>query len=403
MARTRYDSDVVYKFLLSKIKKLVKSQRGELKYMQNFDNIIHDIFGVKHFTKKINELYDRRDLICVIEDVGSKELMAIMNNSRYYDAMRELVMVNHRMETLKKVVHKQRKKGKSYKKFSEEYEYLLKLYKKSIKRFRKFLGIKSTKTSYKKKYSSLNSIVKNDYDDDRYSGLLDDDDFENDYDDDYYDDDDYESNTEFDEYVKRSSRGNRKKSNTTRRRVSSQYDDFDLDDDFDDDEDEEYPRSVPSMDDRAIAQLNNLTDTVSELAGAVQSLMNKNEYESSQRRKMMYQEPEIPRYQYSPDRLRPSGTNVDVNKEVAILTDFMGRMSDEQVRMKDNQKTMARALDQIINNENKIMSALAGAADDDDSVDDYERDADGGSLSREEIIDMVNGTADTPVRPTPSI
>ena len=190
MARAKYGNSVIYKFLVFKIGRLVKDSRGRLKYSTYFDNIVYDIFGVKHFTKKINESYDNRDFIDVLESVGSDQLMKIMNNPKYYDAMRELIAINYRINVLRKEIRKQGKKDKRNKQDLKEYKYLTNLYEESIKYFRKKLGIKNSKSSYKRRYKSLSNIVRDerDYDDDEYTSILlrsDDDEF-------YFDDDDDE-------------------------------------------------------------------------------------------------------------------------------------------------------------------------------------------------------------------
>jgi len=410
MSKTRYGNSVIYKFLVAKTAKLVKDSRGRLKYSTYFDNIIYDIFGVKHFTKKINESYDNRDIIDVLELVGSDQLMKIMNNAKLYEAMRDLIAINYRMDSLRKDIRKQSKKDKRNKADLKEYKYLTNLYEDSIKYFRKKLGIKNSKNSYKRRYKSLNNMVREeyDYDDDEYTSILlrGDDEYYFDNDDDYeYDDeyDDYESTSELEDFVNRmngkrdirkSRRSNREDVRRYNPRRYSDDEDFDLDDEdddeYEDDDDNLVVRrgrsSIPSMDDPAINQLNKLTEVVTELSGAVQALMTKNEYDTIQRRKEMYQNQFSGRH--PEESTIPSGRSnlsdsVTLEKEVEIITDFIGKLSMEQNKMKENQKTIARSLDEVAQTQRKIVTFLQQFVDDED---DYEEDISEDSIMRAPVV-----------------
>ena len=407
MARAKYGNSVIYKFLIHKIRGLVKDSRGRLKYATYFDNIIYDIFGVKHFTRKMDESYADRDFVEVLEMVGSDQLMKIMNNAKFYDAMRELIAINYRINTLRKDIRKQGKKDKRNKSDLKEYKYLTNLYEDSIKYFRKKLGIKNSKNSYKRRYKSLSNIVREEYDyDDEYTSVLlrsGDDDyyFDNDDDDDYDDFDDYESTSELEDFVNRMNGKSDRRSSRRDKRDSVSYrpkrysnDDFDLDEeeDFEDDDDDYDDRhsrrsSIPSMEDPAIKQLNKLTEVVSDLSGAVQALMNKNEYDTVQRRKEMYQN----HYSgnLSEDDLRPSAgrdmvsDSVDTHKELEIITEFIGRLSDEQNKMKLNQKTIAEALDKVVHQQENIIAFLNTFGEDDE---DYEDDISEDVVMRSPVV-----------------
>lgn len=388
MARSKYGNAVIYKFLIHKIKCLVKDSRGRLKYATYFDNIIYDIFGVKHFSRKLDESYADRDFIDVLETVGSDHLMKIMNNAKLYEAMRELIAINYRINTLRKEIRKQGKKDKRNKQDLKEYKYLTNLYEESIKYFRKKLGIKNSKNSYKRRYRSLSNIVREEHDyDDEYTSILlrsDDDDYYFDDDEEYDEYDDYESTSELEDFVNRMNGKPDRKSSRKQKPSRPSYrpsrysdEDFDLDeeDDFEDDDDEYDDRrsrrsSMPSMEDPAIKQLNNLTEVVTDLAGAVQMLVNKNEYDTVQRRKEMYQNQYSGRI--SEEHLRPAddrdmvSDSVDTHKELEIITEFIGRLSDEQNKIKTNQKTIAEALDQVVHQQKDIIAFLNTFAEDDE-------------------------------------
>ena len=385
----KYGSSTIYKFLVYKISKLVKTSRGRLQYMSNLDDIFYDIFGVKHFVKKINESYDSRDIIDVLESIGSDNLMSIMNNPTLYNALRDLISIDYRIEKLKKEIKKQSKKNKRDKSLIKEYNYLTKLYKDSIKYFRKKLGIKDSKSSYKRKYKSLNNIVNRneyDYDDDEFTSiLLNGDEFDFDvyeYDDDYDDDDSYyESTSELDDFVNmmngrnpkgRSSHKKKNQKSETRRYINQDPSDFDIDDDDDDDYDE-YDSDDIEREDAIVGHLNKLTDNVTELAGVVQSLVARNEYESTQRRKQQYQNP-VNVADLHPQKLQPQGQSyqTDDHREIEIITDFIGKLSEEQVKMKADQKNMARAMDHMIQNQQQIKNYLESLFD--DVEDDYEEE-----------------------------
>lgn len=363
--------------------------------MSNLDNIIYDIFGVKHFVKKLNESYDSRDIADVIETVGSKHLMDIMNNSKLYDALVDLVAINYRIGELRKELRKQSKKDKRDKSDVKEYKYLSNLYEESIKYFRKKLGIKNSKTSYKRRYRSLNNVVNHDgydYDDDDFTSILlrtDDFYFDDDYESDYDDDDDYESTSELEDFVRRmngrqSERQSRRNPNrpNNERRYRQDPSDFDLDEEDDDDEDDDWLESsrkpsrnavLPSMEDKAVVQLNRLTDTVAELSGAVHALMVKDEYTSAQRRKERYEQnidPNLLRPAAQPGSVITTPYNSQIDEMMNTLNSNIKYLVNDNMSIKQNQKEMAKAMDQVVMRENELMGVLGElidlSSDDDD-------------------------------------
>lgn len=451
-------SSVTYKFILYKMKMLVTDHRGKLRYLESLDNILYDIFGIKNTMKKINNAYDPREISGLIDNLGVNVLLQLFNSGKMYKIMEDLVQINYRMNELQKEIRKQSRKDKRDKDDVKEYNYLMDLYKKSIKYIRNKFGIKNSKTSYKRKYQSLNNIVKHkgydDWDDDEsfVSILMRDDDYYfDDYDD---DDDDFDPSTsELEDFVNMMN-GNRKKSRR-RNKISSYYDD---DDDnlsiFDDDDDDEsyerrprvkvpsydsYEKLPPSIDDGLYQQLSTLTDTVADLSSAVQHLMMKDEYNAVQRKRdvalrrdlnrQLVNIDEVERYEQDYQyHKQPYCNQPPINKEVEVLTDLVGKLQDEQARYRNDQKTIAEALDYLINEQDGLKQFLSDIMESDED-DNYEENVESGfirpiirdqyysdidsvdsyyensseSMSREELIDMINGSASKPSTKSTSI
>ena len=407
MIRSDYmNSSVTYKFILYKMKMLVTDNRGRLRYLESLDNILYDVFGIKNTMKKINNAYDPREISGLIDNLGVSVLLQLFNSGKMYKILEDLVQINYRMNELKKEIRKQSRKDKRDKDDVKEYNYLMDLYKKSIKYIRNKFGIKNAKTSYKRKYQSLNNIVKNkgygdywDEDDESFTSILM-------RDDEYYfdddDDDDFDPSTsELEDFVNMM-HGGRKKKNV--RRYDS-YDDYDDDDDdnmslFDDEDDYDYRRKSsrsskydqipPSIDEGLHEQMSVLTDTVAELSSAVQHLMMKDEYNAVQRKRdtalredlnrKLVDIDEFERQQKYATQQYPQHYNQPpMNKEVEILTDLVRKLQKDQTTYREYQKRIAESLDYALvgmDNLAKKQDALAHLIFDDDEDDEYFEDED---------------------------
>ena len=363
MRRRQVPNNGMYKFIIYKTKKLVCDSRGKPKYINNFDDVIYEIFGVNHLAKKLNDVYDNRDYIHIIDKVGVKYLMDIMNNPKMYEVMDELVTINHRINYLKKKIKTQSKKGKRDKYLVKEYNYLTNLYEKTIKFLRKRFGIKNSRTAYKRKYRGLNSII-NDYryedDDDGFVSILmqDDDFYFNEDDDDDYDYggysyyDDYEDTSELDDFVNKMNgrRPKKAKYNTE----PKYYDDMD-EDDFDFDEDDGYRsrkdtpiyRASSSSDD----EMAELKGIMLDLAQTVQIIANKNEYDEVR-------------------NSRGNNSYHDQPSDEEIRAGFVKKLSEEVLDMKKDNAIIAKMLNQSLNQQEQILDMMRYPDEDDDIEDD---------------------------------
>lgn len=293
-------SQTLYKFIVYQTKGLVSNNRGKPSYSDSFDRVIYDLYGVKHFSRKIADYYDDRDIMDLIDRIGLDQLVRLMKNTRYCNIVRELTLIDNDTESLEKEIRKMRRKGKSNKPMLREFNDLKKLYDKGIKSLRKRLGIRDARTAYKKRYMAVRDLVSNGsgyYDDFEFSGLsnvryrggYDPYDNGRSYDDDYIDDP-YYDDQDYDEYDEDSSEledfermlnGPRRPSH--RRPPDSSYEFYD-DDPYDrrDDEDEmaeyeEYHRNRSLR--REGDRIDILTTHVAELSDCVQALMAQSRYD----------------------------------------------------------------------------------------------------------------------------
>lgn len=340
--RAKENSAVVHKFILYKIKKLVCDSRGRAAFINNFDNVIYEIFGVEHFSKKLNHVYSNRDFVAVLDKVGVEYLLELTNNSKLYNIMHDLVEIDARIIELRKQIRKSGKKNKRDKSLIKEFNYLTDIYKDSIKLMRKRFGIKNSRTAYKRRYHAVNDLLSEsdyDYDDEFTSILMRDDDFffgMDDDDDDDYEYDDYESSSELEDFVRRMNGSSRGASNRGRSSRSRDYVDFD---DDDDDEFETIPRrKYVSPDeygnDRLSKQVDSLSDTVELLASSVQSMMNEREYAQTTSR-----------------RVPLDDSNDSVEKALDAI-------HAELSAMQSNNKVIAHALDNVLQRQDDLTGVI---------------------------------------------
>lgn len=292
--RKKNKSLAVYKYIMYRIKKLICDGRGKIKYMVNFDVVIEEIFGVKNFSKNINELYDTRDIIDLVDTLGLETLYELLNNPQLFSMLDELTRIDARLKYIKK---KLKKKDKRDKYLIKEYNYLTKLFKDGVKYIRKRFGIRNAAKAYKRKYRALNDILHGDnYDDDEdgfSSILLRDDDYFFDYDDDdddddygeygrkYVDDYDYDQGSIDDDFYEmlhgRDPR--RRDSKVLKRRKRSSYEE--MAEDWNDEDEEDYNNFMKKDDTEK--RVDHLTDVVMELSEGVQALLSQQEYERRKR------------------------------------------------------------------------------------------------------------------------
>ena len=326
----------VYKHIMYRIKKLICDGRGRLKYMTNFDVVIEEIFGVKNFSKNINELYDTRDIIDLVDTLGLETIYELLSNPQLFSIMDELTRIDARLKFIKK---KLKKKDKRDKYLIKEYNYLTKLFKDGVKYIRKRFGIRNAAKAYKRKYRALNDILHGDDDDDEgfSSFLLRDDDYFFDDDDDeddygeysrrYVDQYDYDQGTiddDFYEMLHGRDPRRRQPSRQESRRAKSR---FDAIEDWNDDDEDDYEEFMRK--DETEKRVDHLTDLVTELSEGVQALLSQNEYER-RKRPIAYEEA-MRRYEAQDrerDRLLDEATsnhwNDDDDDDEELATDMSG-------------------------------------------------------------------------------
>lgn len=209
--RNKYRERVLYKFVVYQIKTLVTNNRGKTVYMDSFDRVILDLYGVKNLSRKISESYDDREIMDFIDKVGLDQITRLLQNTRYCNAVRDLIRIDDDCEELAKEIRKLRRKGKRSKSMIKEYNELKNLYKRGIKNIKKRLGIKSNKKAYKYRYNAVKGLLNEGR---GWDGSFREIPMDDDYDYDPYDDDDYY-------------RGGRK-------RASDPYDEYDDEEEIDD-------------------------------------------------------------------------------------------------------------------------------------------------------------------------
>lgn len=353
-----------YQFILYKMKGIVYSRYNRPKYMDNFDNVMEDLLDVKAMARKICDKIDNRDIINFLERIGMEYLMKLFNNARLYNMVVELVNVDYRLSFLKKELKKQPKKGKRNKNYLKEYEYLSKLYKKSVKYLRKTVGIKDRDISYKKRYSALTEALHLDDEDsfsfDFYSGFGDDyDPIYDDYSDDYSDDADTNELEDFvhmmetrsyedEDFLSRPRRAKRKPKNKIRRNFSLS----------DMDEDDYDPYEYDFEDKQTVDEkINKMSEAMACLTENVQALLAKDEYDrvnGRQRAGVINVNDYKPQYSNKEER----------TSDMDMLCNLVGEMSKSINNMNAQQDSIVDAVNDLIDWRNDMNAIISDYASD---------------------------------------
>lgn len=354
----RKNNMVEYKFVLANIQSLVCDSRNHLRYIDDFDSLIEDIFGIRHLARNINESWDNRDVISAIDKVGVSYLVDIFNSRQTFDIMADLVAVAYRLRDLQKQLRKQSKKsGRRNKRDMKEAKYLKKLYTDSVRYLRRRLGINDSRNMYKRKYRNLESLRDGDEFgfDEGFSSLLDDD---------WDDFDDFDEGSAFDEFRRRLSGPTLNRPSNGRQAGVG----FNIDE-----EDDELD---PGMDAELYDRVNRLTDIVSNLSSTIQTMTAKDQYEKAALRRRNNSQVTNPLQVYRPSQLASQ-----------MPTQNLSELQQETDYLKAQMEQLADGQREITNFLREIMS--------DDTADpEYDDDDDLGGFSRQEILDRYNQQQD---------
>lgn len=373
-------TNVDYKFVIVRIRSLVCDSRRKTRYIEDFDHVIKDIFGVNQLARKIDDAYNSQDVRAAIDRIGIDYLVDLFKSTKMYDIMADLVAVSYRLRILRKSMRKASKKGRRDKEDLKEFKYLQSLYSDAIKYVKKALGVQSRKTMYKRKYRSLSALIDRDEWDDTlgFSSLLDEDDFWDDEEDLY---DDYDDRTELDDFYDQISIRPKRSSRSVR---SQRQFDFDVDE-------EDSALYDPDLYDR----VDQLTDVVADLSSGMQQMT----------QSILANKSAIPSYTPSHSQLMPiqrhqEKTGVLRNgSDISFLQSQQSILAKQVQDLANGQAQMNQFLREIISPEDDESFEDEGFDNFDQIVDHYngidiphtplkeeER------ISREEMVDMINAS-----------
>lgn len=429
MARSKMpDIMVKTKFLLFHIKKIVRDRRGRFVYADAFDQVIEDVYGVKHLVRDINDCYDNRDVIDSLEACGIDTLIKMFSNPRLKSILIELVEAKFMMEELRRDIRKRSKKGRARNKGDiKKYKFLSERYKRGSKFLRKRLGIKSNKDAYKNQFRALNEL-----DSDNFytgNGFLSggDDFFDDDWGFDGYDDDeedDYYARSELDDFVLEMTGKNprddmRRIQNDIKRKARSQsrFADIDFDDLYDDDDDEDYDSIEKELTEDVDERIDKMADSIAILADSVNAMMSKNEYDRNvARRQRAVQDEDLDEL----ERFRKMGESMRMSQrepsDEDLYQDLQEKKDQEFTQMRKLMNAMASRVQELtesygdlVDSQNEIIDAYNDLVGDEPAANtgdeivveqeiteipannpDRKTPQDPSNLSREELIDQIN-------------
>ena len=217
------DGKVALKFIARQFKKLICDPYGKMSRTRNLDNVMRDVFGIGDFASALVSCRSDRECIATIEKVGTKVIFEMVNDDALFSAVYDLVGMDYDLHDLEYHVRKAKTKGKPIGKDTrKKLEYLLELYKDTIKAIRKAMNIDDFKKSYKKRYGAAAQLTRGGSyygdSDSSYSvfssSFDDDDDYGDSFDDDDYgfDEDRRDSKGNFDRYIQEQNLDKRERS-----------------------------------------------------------------------------------------------------------------------------------------------------------------------------------------------
>lgn len=388
-----------YEIIVFRTRSLVTDARGKLGFMRPFDNVIYDIFAVKNFAKNLNNAYRNRDMVAIINQIGTKPLIALLNERGLYASMQELILVNCRIGELKRILNKQSKKSKRDKGIVREYNYLCDLYKQAIKKIRHQFGIKNSKDAYKRRFRSLSRLIDDgdDYESillrDAFYGDYDDDDYDDDYDR-YFDDDyDYESSSSLSDLAFMLDGGDprrgRRKGSYRPRHGRRNFDDFE-----EDDYEEDYDPYVREMGIPGGRESNSVDRKIDILADAISNLQKTVGSMSSHTDDEL---DELARKVSSSATTFPDDDSYLTM--LSGLSESQGKLNHMIEALVNNQMEMQNRQDDIVDFLGKVFNDESDDEDEEDDdlppfhpvVADDVRDDDTERLTPKDLIDAING------------
>lgn len=260
---------ILYKFVVYQIKRMVCDSDGDPIYMEAFDRVFYDLYGIEDFSRRLSRMYNNRNMQKLINKVGLGQLIKLFKNPSYCNILHDMVMMSNDLKLLKKRIDKNRRKGngKITRYDVKEFNDVIKLYNKSVKALRKSLKVKNIHKAYKDKYKVVRNFVgqngQNDlyWDDIDFGDILDEDEDGDDIFDDDFDPDESTILEDFARALNGKSTSRSKKSSRKRKSF-----------DYDDEEDEIYYEeddaieNLQSKVDRLCNHMQSLSDTVQGLA-----------------------------------------------------------------------------------------------------------------------------------------
>lgn len=265
------------KFFVRQIKLIVSNPAGETIYTNAFDIIIEDLYGVRHFSRKLQDTVDDGEAMSLFAKVGFQRLLDLLKSRPLCNILRELTLCQYNIIQLRKKCKRKHRKGIRDKYLIKEYNYTMKLYRDGMKAFRKRLGLKGGKKQYKAKYANLRGLIHDDGYDYSWGGFDDFYEYDDPYDMDDDDYNDYDDDSELQDFLREVENGNQRRARRGKMShgVHEEVDfgDFEDEFEFDDDDEDDY-------DEVSDAKINKLSAQLTALSDKVEMLLTQSDYDA---------------------------------------------------------------------------------------------------------------------------
>ena len=108
---------ILYKFVIFQTKNLVCDAEEYPIYMDAFDRVIFDLYGLEDFSRRMSRCRSNRTTKELIDRIGLEQLVNLLKNPIYCNILRDLMNVVNDVNKIAKKIKKNRNKGESTKKY----------------------------------------------------------------------------------------------------------------------------------------------------------------------------------------------------------------------------------------------------------------------------------------------
>lgn len=161
---TTANQSALYQFATIQIVDLIR-ECGGTSYIRSFDRVIEEIFGYPKLGEKIGHCRTESSFRYVYRNFGESNLR-IFRDSILYDALGDLVRMDHDLRRMQKAIRNDKENGRPNKELEKQYNKLTKFYRKTVDVVCRKLNIRGGSRFGRNTYKAAKNLVarSDDYD-----------------------------------------------------------------------------------------------------------------------------------------------------------------------------------------------------------------------------------------------